>query len=175
MYIIRVKQSRTGQKITDIQCRLLAFSLLNILYIGPVVSAVTTKEEGSWFKPRLGSWFVEFACYPLCGLCGFSFSGSDLLLQSKDMYVRSVLRKCTDVAFAVHCTAKSLQLYMKKCYSETINLLMQSFRVLNKLGLSQMVYLYPVMWLTCCQLTLLVVRRSTMTLNEPAQRVRSTG
>lgn len=45
--ITDVKQSRTDQKITDIQCRLLALSLLNILHIGAVVSAVTTKEEGS--------------------------------------------------------------------------------------------------------------------------------
>lgn len=100
------------------------------------------------------------------GAWGFSFSCSVLLLQSKDMYVRSVLRKCTDVAFAVHSTAKSLQLYMKKCYSETINLLMQSFQVVSN-GLfipSYVTELLPINLIRC-----------EVFHREPGQRLRSTG
>lgn len=108
-------------------------------------------------------WCSGQCCH---GACGFSFSCSVLLLQSKDMYVRSVLRKCTDVAFAVHSTAKSLQLYMKKCYSETINLLMQSFQVVSN-GLfipSYVTELLPINLIRC-----------EVFHREPGQRLRSTG
>lgn len=80
------------------------------------------------------------------------------------MYVRSVLRKCTDIAFAVHSTAKSLQLYMKKCYSETINLLMQSFQVVSN-GLfipSYVTELLPINLIRC-----------EVFHREPGQRLRS--